>query len=94
MININESEQLVEQNIAKGDIGAAVKLLYEMIVQCAKEKKFSKAEQLREWMLEVDPMALDEIINSAEIIEAEKSQSLDPIHMEIWSSFYNILQHP
>ena len=85
MINLDESERLVERNINKGDISAAVKLLYEMIVQCAKEKKFLKAEELRESMLEADPMALDEIIRSAEIIEEEKSQALDPIHIEIWS---------
>ena len=91
MINIDESEKLVEQHIAKGDSDAAVKLLYKMIVQCAKEKNFTKAEQLRERMLEVDPMALNEIISSAEIIEESKSQSLDPIHMQIWSSLYDKL---
>ena len=91
MINIDESEKLVEQHIAKGDSDAAVKLLYKMIVQCAEEKNFTKAEQFRERMLEVDPMALNEIISSAEIIEESKSQSLDPIHMQIWSSLYDKL---
>jgi CRP-like cAMP-binding protein len=91
MINIDESEKLVEQHIAKGDSDAAVKLLYRMIVQCAEEKNFTKAEQFRERMLEVDPMALNEIISSAEIIEESKSQSLDPIHMQIWSSLYDTL---
>jgi CRP-like cAMP-binding protein len=91
MINIDESEKLVEQHIAKGDSDAAVKLLYRMIVQCAEEKNFTKAEQFRERMLDVDPMALNEIISSAEIIEESKSQSLDPIHMQIWSSLYDTL---
>ena len=91
MTNIAESEKMVEQYIAKDDIAAAVKLLYEMIVQCARAKKFSKAEQLRDRILEVDPMALNEIISSAEIIEEEKSQALDPVHMEIWSKLYNTL---
>ncbi len=76
MTNMDESEQLVEENITKGDISAAVKLLYEMIVQCAKEKQFSKAEQLRHRMLEVDPTAMNEIISAAEIIEEEK-KSID-----------------
>jgi CRP-like cAMP-binding protein len=91
MTNIAESEKMVEQYIAKDDIAAAVKLLYEMVVQCARAKKFSKAEQLRDRILEVDPMALNEIINSAEIIEEEKSQALDPVHMEIWSKLYDLL---
>ncbi len=91
MVNMDESERMVEQHIAKGDTDAAVKLLYKMILQYAREKKFSKAEQLRERLLEVDPMALNEIIGSAEIIEEGKSQSLDPIHMEIWSGLYDTL---
>jgi len=91
MINNGESEKLVSLHIANGDTNAAVKLLFKMIVQSAKEKNFIKAEQLRERMLDVDPMALDEIISSAEIIEEGKSQSLDPIHMQIWSKLYDML---
>jgi CRP-like cAMP-binding protein len=91
MTNLTESEQMIQEYIAKGDTDGAVKLLYEMIVQCAKAKKFSKAEEFRERILEIDPMALNEIINSAEIIEEEKSQALDPIHMEIWSKLYDTL---
>ena len=91
MINIDETEKLVSQHMANGDTNAAVKLLFKMIVQYAEEKNFIKAEQLRERMLEVDPMALDEIISSAEIIEEGKSRSLDPIHMQIWSKLYDML---
>jgi len=91
MGNNDESEKLVGQHIADGDTNAAVKLLFKMIVQSAREKNFPKAEQLRERLLEVDPMALDEIISSAEIIEEGKSQSLDPIHMQIWSKLYDML---
>jgi len=91
MGNNDESEKLVDQHIAGGDTNAAVKLLFKMIVESAREKNFRKAEQLRERLLEVDPMALDEIISSAEIIEEGKSQSLDPIHMQIWSKLYDTL---
>jgi CRP-like cAMP-binding protein len=91
MTSIAESEKMVEQYIAKDDPATAVKLLYEMVVRCARAKEFSKAEQLRDRILEVDPMALNEIISSAEIIEEEKSQALDPVHMEIWSKLYNTL---
>jgi CRP-like cAMP-binding protein len=91
MGNNDASEKLVGQHIADGDTNAAVKLLFKMIVQSAREKNFPKAERLRERLLEVDPMALDEIISSAEIIEEGKSQSLDPIHMQIWSKLYDML---
>ena len=91
MTNMNESEKKVEQLIAKGDSDAAVKLLYEMIIQNAREKKFPEAEKLRERLLEVDSMALNEIVSSAEIIEEEKTQALDSIHLEIWSKLYDTL---
>ena len=87
----DEAQKLVDLHIAKGDTNAAVKLLFKMIVQSAEEKNFIKAEQLRERLLDVDPMALDEIISSAEIIEEGKSQALDPIHMQIWSKLYDLL---
>ena len=52
-------------------------MLYKMIVQCAKQKNFSIAEQLRERLLEVDPMALNEIINSQEIIDEAEALAND-----------------
>lgn len=91
VINIDQAEKMVGQLIDNGDTNATVKLLFKLIVQCAGEKNFTKAEELRERMLEVDPMALDEIISSAEIIEEAKSQALDPIHMQIWSKLYDML---
>jgi CRP-like cAMP-binding protein len=91
MSNNDKSEKLVDKHIADGDMDAAVKLLFKMIVKYAREKNFTKAEQIRERMLEVDPMALDEIISSAEIIEEGKSQALDPIHMQIWSKLYDMM---
>ena len=91
MAGSDASENLVNQHIAKGETDAAVKLLFKMIVKRAEEKNFPQAEQLRDRLLEVDPMALDEIISSAELIEEGKSQSLDPIHMQIWSRLYDVL---
>ena len=91
MTSMNNAEKKVEQFIANGDTDAAVKMLYEMIIQCARAKKFPEAEKFRERMLEVDPMALNEIISSAEIIEEEKTQALDSIHLEIWSKLYDKL---
>jgi CRP-like cAMP-binding protein len=91
MTNMADSQQKVEQFIANGDTDAAVKLLYEMIIENARAKNFAEAEKLRERLLEVDSMALNEIISSAEIIEEEKTQSLDSIHMEIWSRLYDPL---
>jgi CRP-like cAMP-binding protein len=91
MIDVAGDERLVEKYINENKTGIAVKLLFDMIARCAKGRDFPKAESLREKLMEVDPMALSEIIRSAEIIEEEKSGSLDKAHMEIWSGLYNRL---
>jgi CRP-like cAMP-binding protein len=77
--------------LSRNNTGAAVKLLFEMIVESAKSKDFRRAEALRARLLEVDPLALTEIIKSAEIIEEEKSHALDEGHLSIWSDLYSRL---
>jgi len=52
-------------------------------------ENFKKAEALHEKFYDVDPMALMEIVRSGEIIEQEKSQSLDQAHLDIWTGLYN-----
>lgn len=91
MIDVSSDERLVEKYISEKKTEPAVKLLFDMIIKCAKGKNFSKAESLREKLMEIDPMALSEIISSAEIIEEEKSVSLDKAHMNIWSGLYGKL---
>ena len=58
----------------------------------AKANNFSKAESLRNRLLEVDDMALSKIIRSGEIIEEEKANALDANHMHIWSALYSTLK--
>jgi hypothetical protein len=41
--------------------------------------------------MEVDPMALSDIIKSGEIIEEEKSKSIDQNHLKLWSELYKNL---
>jgi CRP-like cAMP-binding protein len=91
MDDTSREEQLVEEYIQDGDLEAAVKLLYGLIVKLARQKQFSKAEALREKLLETDPMALSEIIKTAEIIEEEKIVSMDKTHKELWAKFYDTL---
>ncbi|MFH1672362.1 MAG: cyclic nucleotide-binding domain-containing protein [Pseudomonadota bacterium] len=91
MDDLSRQEQLVDEEIKQNNKEAAVKLLFDLIVQYAKEKNFEKAEALRERLFEVDAMALTEIIRSSEIIEQEKSESIDPDHLSIWSGLYSTL---
>jgi len=91
MSDLTGQDKLLDEHIKAGNTEAAVKLLYDLIVENAKAKKFAKAEALRDKLLEVDEMALTEIIQSAEIIEEEKTSGMDQNHMDIWSDLYSAL---
>ncbi|MHC1728670.1 MAG: Crp/Fnr family transcriptional regulator [Syntrophobacteraceae bacterium] len=91
MENIVQQEELIQKYLDEDNRPAAVKLLFELVAACAKEKNFKAAEALRERIFEVDPMALSEIIRSGEIIEEEKNQAIDKDHRITWSKLYNNL---
>jgi len=84
-------EALIDQCVNNKDTEGACKLLFDLIVEYAKEKNFKKAESLHEKFYDVDPMALTEIVRSGEIIEEEKSQSVDQEHLDIWKDLYDSL---
>ena len=86
-----DREKLLETYLQENNQESAVELLFDLIVKNAMAKNFSKAEQLREKLFEVDPMALDRIVKSAEIIETSKIDAIDPVHRDIWSHLYGKL---
>ena len=92
MDDLLEKEKSVEQYLSEGNKEAAVKELFDLIVAYAKQKDFLKAEALRDRLFEVDPMALNEITKSADIIDEEKDKAIDPGHRETWSDLYNSLK--
>ena len=89
--SISDHEKLIDQYVEQGDQENAARLLLETITKFAKEKEFTKAEELREKLYEVAPMALKEIVRSGEIIEEEKSRLLDKNYLKIWSQLFNTL---
>lgn len=91
MENMIEKEELVQNCLELGNKEAAIKLLFELVVECAKEKNFEAAEAMRSRIFEIDAMALSEIIRSGEIIEEEKSRTIDRGHREIWAKLYDSL---
>jgi hypothetical protein len=91
MEDLSEKEKLVDQHIKENNKDLAVKLLYDLIVKNAEEKNFSRAEALREKLFEVDSLAINEIVKSAEVIEAEKMGTIDPDHLDMWSPLYDTL---
>ncbi|MGD9160550.1 MAG: cyclic nucleotide-binding domain-containing protein [Desulfobacteraceae bacterium] len=91
MDSVSEQEKIIDKYLSEGNQDAAVKTLYDLIVACAKKHDFIKAETLRDKLFEVAPMALSEISRSGDIIDEEKSRSIDEGHRKIWSELYSNL---
>jgi CRP-like cAMP-binding protein len=81
----------IDRLVAAGRTDEAVKQLYDRIVKLARSKRFAEAEKLRDRLMDVDPMALTEIVNSGDLIEAEKKQGIDPDHIAQWAALYDPL---
>ena len=84
-------EKQVEQLVINNERQTAVQMLYDLIVQEAKARNFTKAEYLRNRIMEIDDMAISKIIRSGEIIEEEKANAMDPKHVSLWSALYSTL---
>ncbi len=84
-------EQQVKAYLEQGNTGRAKVLLSDLISKTAKMHQFTQADKLREWLIEIDPMALTDIIQAAEIIENEKTASIDKDHLEVWNALYDVL---
>jgi len=89
MTDLSGTMERINELVAQNKKDEAVKLIFHLIVGYAEKKDFINAELLRNKLIEVDPMALNEIIQTAEIIEEKKTASIDENHMTIWSGLYN-----
>jgi CRP-like cAMP-binding protein len=86
-----EKETPAGPRIAETNKAAAVADLFRRIIAHAKAKDFAAAESLREELMDIDPMALNEIITSAEIIEQEKKESMAQGHLTVWADLYRAI---
>ena len=86
-----EQSKQVTALLDKDNKDGARELLSDLVEQKARAGKFGEAEAYREWIMEIDPMALTDIIRAAEIIEEEKIASVDSTHAESWSELYEVL---
>ncbi len=84
-------EKFIERLLDRGEGDKAKKMLVELIYQAADIKRFNEAEKLREWLIEIDPTALSDIIRTAELIEEQKSASINSDYLQIWSNLYDSL---
>jgi CRP-like cAMP-binding protein len=89
--DVSEHDKLIEQYLQENKNEAAVQLLVELIVNYAREKNFDQAERLRDKLIEVDSMAVNEIVKTGEVIETEKGDAIDKDHLAIWAGFYKNL---
>ena len=98
-------EKVIRQLLDKGEREQAKVHVMELIAKVARLRRFTQAEQLRDWLMEIDALALGDIIRAAEIIEGEKRSAIDQDHLAVWgnlldifstdefSAFYHALQH-
>jgi len=84
-------EQKVRECLVRGEREKAKVLLKELITATAQIKRFSDAEKLRDWFMEIDPMALSDSIRTAEIIEHEKTAAIDKEFLAIWTALSEAL---
>ena len=84
-------EQIIRTLLSRGDKTAAMEQVMELIERVARMRNFVQAEKLREWLIDIDPTALSQIVQAAQIIDQEKIASIDKIHLEIWGNLYDIL---
>ncbi len=81
----------IQELLNKSRKGEAIALMLEQIQLCAGKKQFDMAEQLREWLIQVDSLSLREIIRAAEIIDDEKKASISNEHLAVWTRLVNTL---
>jgi predicted Zn finger-like uncharacterized protein len=88
----SDEDRRVEQLLAAGDQEAAAKYLLELIIRYASQSDFTKAEALRDKLYDVAPMALGEIVKANEIIDEQKSKSIDQNYLHTWRHLYETLE--
>lgn len=85
---MNDIEEQIQRHVKKGDQKEAGELIYEQAVSALNQKDYTVAEMLRDRLLEVNPLALSEVIQLGELIEEHKSNSITSHHIEIWNELY------
>ncbi len=70
--------------LKENDKAEAIAMTMQLIEKAAHEKQFEKAEKLRDKIIQIDSMALMEIIRAAEIIEEAKSAAINSDYLTTW----------
>ncbi len=73
------------------DLAHQTEKIFHAIKSSLENNDITRAEALREKLLEINPMALSEIIKSAELIENKKTANRDRDHFAVWDRLYSTL---
>ncbi len=85
---VKKTEEQIQVLVRAGESQKAGQLIYDQAIASAKIRDFSVAELLRDRLLEINPMALAEVIQLGDFIEEQKNTSLTSQHLEIWRELY------
>lgn len=91
LANVSIDEEQINALLAAGDRAQATHRILSLIEQATRQRRFTQADQLKDWLARIDPNNLSAIIKAGEIIDAEKKASIDKSHLEVWSGLYDRL---
>lgn len=83
--------QQIKELLDTGKKDEATALIMRLIESLTNKKDFEPADRLRDYLIQISPMALNEIIHAAELIEEAKQTSIDKNHLVIWKNLVEIL---
>ena len=85
-------EELAIRNLlAKGEKSPGVKQLLLLIEQTARSRNFMQAEQLKDWLVEIEQNELKHALKAGDIIAREKIATIGEGNLEVWSELYDVL---
>ena len=78
-------ERKVEELFRQGNAVRGRVLMLELVGKMVRLRRFTMAEQLRDWLIQLDPEAMGDIIRAADMIESGKRAAMSPVMVELWS---------
>ena len=86
-----EIEAQVERLLGDQKVEDASKLIHERALQAVRDRAFGSAELLRDRLLEINPMFLDEAIALGELIEKKRGEDISDHYFSTWAELYATL---
>lgn len=85
---MRKAEEEIQALVRAGKTQQAGQFIYHQAMAAAKTKDFSLAEALQNRLLEIDSMALSNVIELSKFIAEQKRSTISSHHLEIWKDLY------